>query len=325
MNIDPLVLNTAYEYVTKRGFPYYVFSLEEKIETFNKIKKYDMTKLIYHDIVKKTMHGLGLAWSYFPHSWSVKTRNMKTPTEVWEDKDVLKKAIEKRLKRGGFVMLLPDGSMTDSQIRKALRSYSGVQSVSNFRPTSAAAIYKEYAKDGIVWDMSCGFGGRLFGALLSESVHKYIGTDPSTPTYNGLLQIKEDFSYLGIDVELHKKGSEEFVPNIEVDLCFTSPPYFNTEKYSDEVTQSYLAYDTVHSWNENFLRKTINNCKTCLKEDGHLILNVANVITHKTLENDTIKIAEEEGFVLLKTLKMQLSNITKGGFKYEPIFVFKRK
>jgi hypothetical protein len=325
MNIDPLVLNTAYDYVIKRGFPYYVFSLEEKIEVFNKIKRYDMNKVICDDIVRQTMHGLGLAWSYFSHSWSVKTRNMKTPVDIWEDKNILKKAIEKRLKRGGFVMLLPDGSMTDSQIRKALRSYSGVQSVSNFRPTAAAAIYKQYAKDGIVWDMSCGFGGRLLGAFLSDSVKKYIGTDPSTPTYNGLLQIVEDFKYLGIETELHKKGSEEFVPNVEVDLCFTSPPYFNTEKYSDEITQSYLSYDTVSSWNENFLRKTIINCKKCLKDDGHLLLNVADVVTHKTLENDTIRIAEEEGFVLTKTLKMQLSNITKGGFKYEPIFVFKKK
>jgi hypothetical protein len=325
MTIDPLVLNTAYDYVLKRGFPYYVFSLENKIKIFNKMKTYDINKIISEDIVRQTMHGLGLAWSYFPHSWSVKTRNMKTPVDIWEDKITLKKAIENRLKRGGFVMLLDDGSMTDSQIRKALRSYSGVQSVSNFRPTAAAAIYKEYAKDGIVWDMSCGFGGRLLGVFLSNSVKKYIGTDPSTKTFNGLLQIKEDFNYLGTEVELHKTGSENFIPDIKVDLCFTSPPYFNTEKYSDETTQSYLSYDTIHSWNENFLRKTITNCKKCLKDDGHLILNVANVITHKSLENDTVKIAEEEGFFLIKTLKMQLSSITKGGFKYEPIFVFKKK
>jgi hypothetical protein len=311
--------------VIKRDFPYYEFSLQEKIEILNKMKKYDITNVICDDVVRQTMHGLGLAWSYFPHSWSVKIRNMKTPVDVWEDKNTLKKAIEKRLKRGGFVMLLPDGSMTDSQIRKALRSYSGVQSVSNFRPTAAAAIYKKYARDGIVWDMSCGFGGRLLGAFLSESVKKYIGTDPSTPTYNGLIQMVEDFKYLGIETDLHKTGSENFVPDTEVDLCFTSPPYFNTEKYSDEDTQSYKAYDNIFSWNENFLRKTIKNCKTCLRDDGYMIINIANVVTHKTLEEDTVKIAESEGFVLTETLKMQLSSITKGGFKYEPIFVFRKK
>lgn len=324
MTIDPLILDKAYNYVINREFPYYEYTLEEKIKEFNKIKNYDLTKVISDDVVRQTMHGLGLAWCYFPHSWNVKIRNMRTPMEVWNDKVILKKAIEKRLQRGGLVMLLPDGSMTDSQIRKALRSYSGTQSVSNFRPSAAAAIYKAYAGDGVVWDMSCGFGGRLLGAFLSENVKTYIGTDPSTPTYNGLCEITKDFNYLNINVELHKKGSEEFIPNTEVDLCFTSPPYFNTEKYTDESTQSYISYDNVNSWNENFLRKTIINCKKALKDKGHLILNVANVITHKTLEEDTVKIAQEEGFKLEKTLKMQLSSITKGGFKHEPIFVFKK-
>jgi hypothetical protein len=324
MIIDPNVLDKAYNYVLQRGFPYYSFTLEEKINDFNKIKRYDLDKIISDDVVRQTMHGLGLAWSYFPHSWSVKIRSMKTPSEIWEDKSLLKKAIEKRLQRGGFVMLLPNGSMTDSQIRKALRSHSGAQSVSNFRPSAAAAIYKSYAGDGVVWDMSCGFGGRLLGAFLSEKVKTYIGTDPSTPTYNGLTEMKNDFSYLGVNVDLHKVGSEEFIPDTKVDLCFTSPPYFNTEKYSDEPTQSYISYNTVNSWNENFLRKTIHNCRICLKDNGFLLLNVANVISHKSLEEDTVKIAQEEGFKLEKTLKMQLSSITKGGFKYEPIFVFKK-
>jgi SAM-dependent methyltransferase len=250
---------------------------------------------------------------------------MKTPMEVFEDKDMLKKAIDRRLKRGGFPMLKPDGSMTDSQIRKALRSYSGVQSVSNFRPSAAAAIYKTYAGDGVVWDMSCGFGGRYIGALVSGAVKFYYGTDPSTETFNGLQQMQEDFQYTGMNSLIQKRGSEDkFIFSQDVDLCFTSPPYFNTEKYSDEVTQSYLAYNNVEEWNESFLRKTIQNCYSCLKPNGHMILNVANVISHKMLEDDTVKIAKQEGFTLIETLKLQLSSITKGGFKYEPTFVFKK-
>jgi hypothetical protein len=204
-----------------------------------------------------------------------------------------------------------------------LRTYSGVQRVSNFRPSAAAGIYRKYAKNGVVWDMSCGFGGRLIGALASKSVKKYIGTDPSTPTMDGLLRIKNDFCQ-DFEVELHKIGSENFVPSEPVDLCFTSPPYFNTERYTDEPTQSYVAYQTNESWNENFLRKTIQNCSHALKDDGYLLINIANVLTHKTLEQDTVRIAQEEHFKLIDTLKMQLSSITKGGFKYEPIFVFKK-
>jgi len=322
---DSNVLDTAYAYVLSRGFPYYEFSLDEKKRELEKIKKYDISKIIQGGVIRQTMHGLGLAWSYFPHAWSVKTRNMKTPMEVFENKDLLKKAVERRLKRGGFPMLKPDGSMTDSQIRKAIRSYSGVQAVSNFRPSAAAAIYQTYAGGGVVWDMSCGFGGRYLGALVSGAVRFYYGSDPSTETFNGLQQMQKDFQYAGMYSLIQKRGSEDqFIFSQDVDLCFTSPPYFNTEKYSDEATQSYLAYDNVDSWNENFLRKTIQNCYSCLKWNGHMILNVANVISHKTLEDDTVRIAQEEGFTLIETLKLQLSSITKGGFKYEPTFVFKK-
>ena len=318
IDIDPDTLETAYQYVISRGFPYYTKDLSE----FDKMCRFDLDSIIVNDLVRQTMHALGLAWSYFPHAWDVKTRTMKTPMDIWNDDVLLKKAVERRLKRGGLSMLREDGSMTDSQIRKALRSYSGVQSVSNFRPSSAAAIYRKYG-GGVVWDMSCGFGGRLLGAYASGTVTKYIGTDPSSKTMAGLLSMSNDFSHMGMETDLHMIGSEDFVPNELVDMCFTSPPYFNTEQYADESTQSFLRYPNVDSWNNNFLRKTIQNCRQCMRSGGTLAINVANVISHKNLENDCVLIAVEEGFDHLETLRYQLSSIVRGGFKYEPIFVFK--
>ena len=35
-----------------------------------------------------------------------------------------------------------------------------------------------------------------------------------------------------------------------VDLIFTSPPYFNTEKYSEDDTQSWVRYKKIDDWNE---------------------------------------------------------------------------
>ena len=46
--------------------------------------------------------------------------------------------------------------------------------------------------------MSCGWGGRLLGALSSSNVKKYIGTEPSTETFKGLKQIQKDFNYIKI-------------------------------------------------------------------------------------------------------------------------------
>ena len=199
------------------------------------------------------------------------------------------------------------------------------QTVSNFRPTAAKYIYETYGGDGVVWDMCAGWGGRLLGALSSNRVKKYIGTEPSTKTFEGLNKIKEEFSYLGKEVELHCLGSEVFKPTEQVDLCFTSPPYFDTEKYADEPTQSYIKFPTGDKWMNEFIRKTMENCYYGLKKNCYMLINIANTPKHKFIEDGTIRVAEEIGFIHENTLQLTLSSIMGSGYKYEPIFVFKKE
>lgn len=327
MDIDAIRIERAEKaliYARTRGVPKYEYSSYEKGVEFAKICKAKFASSIVDGEVLQLLHGIGLAWSYFPHHWGVYVMKMKTPLDIFYDDALLKKALISRMKWGGDTNIREDGYLTDSQLRKAIRTASGVQSVSNFRPVAAAAIYHKYAGNGVIWDMSCGFGGRLFRAIASGRVTKYIGTEPATETFAGLMQIKEDYASYPIDIELHKCGSEDFIPDCMVDLCFTSPPYFNTEKYSDEDSQSYMKYLTPKEWNEGFLKKTMENCKSCLNENGYMIINIANVKSHKTLEQDTVDIALGLGFVHEETLKLRLSSLTKGGFKYEPVFVFKK-
>ena len=65
------------------------------------------------------------------------------------------------------------------------------------------------------------------------------------------------------------------------DTIFTSPPYFDVEKYSDEDTQSYIRYKDIDSWNKNFLHKTIEKIIPTLKKDGILAINIADVYDAK--------------------------------------------
>lgn len=303
-------------YKNIRGFPYYPTDKENRDKEFNNLLKYNMSDIITNDTIKQTMHGLALAWSYFPHSWEVICNGMKTPKDVFDNDELFRKVIEKRIKIGD--------NMSDSGIRKMMKIFTGVQCVSNFRPTAAGAIYDMFAKNGVVWDMSGGFGGRLLGAIKSE-VRKYITTDPSTKTYKGLVELNADY---GNEIgEIHKLGSEQFTPDKNsLDLCFTSPPYFNTEQYSDEKTQSYNKYDEQEKWRVGFLRKTMENCYFGLKNNKHMLINIANVRSYKNLEEDTIKSGIEAGFTHTGTLKMVLSSMTtsKTNIKYEPIFVFKK-
>ena len=85
--------------------------LEKKTK---KLKKYDRSSLITEDgVIRQTMHGLGLAWSYFPHAFHVKCGNMTTPYEAFIDDQIFLNVIYKRLKMGTYI--------SDSGIRKMLK------------------------------------------------------------------------------------------------------------------------------------------------------------------------------------------------------------
>jgi DNA modification methylase len=172
--------------------------------------------------------------------------------------------------------------------------------------------------------MSCGWGGRLIGFLTSDC-KKYIGTEPSTKTFDGLERLNADINSIGKEVELYKLGSEVFKPeNESIDLCFTSPPYFDTEKYADEETQSYKKYPTERGWIDGFLKDTISNCYCSLKVGGKLMLNIANTKKYKTIENETMRISSEIGFKHVDTIYLILSSVSGNGEKLEPIFIFEK-
>jgi len=177
-------------------------------------------------------------------------------------------------------------------------------------------------KAGVTWDMSCGYGGRLLGSIAADV--NYIGTDPCTKTFEGLEQIKEDWGSKNKTIELHKECSEDFwPPYCEVDLCFTSPPYYDWEKYSDEDTQSYIKYPTREEWLNGFLLETIDKCHYGLKPGGILALNVANTKRIKNFEEETLKLARMIHFKHIDTWYLHLSS-QNGIAKREPIFIFKK-
>lgn len=307
-------------YYRRSGFPYHKTDKEYRDVEFKKLKNYDYSNLIEDGIVKQTMHGLGLAWSYFPHAYDVNCNDKMTPLEVFNDDEMFMKVIEKRLKMGTF--------MSNAGIMKMLKMYSNTQAVSNFRPTAAAAIYDKYAPNGVVWDMSGGWGGRMLGAIIS-SVKTYTCAEPSVLTAIGLRKLGKDYSG-NMKINVDDYGSEQLRPSHKsLDLCFTSPPYFDLEKYSNDEGQSYIKYPNIDQWVDGFLTKTFENCYYGLKNNGYMVINIADSKKSKhSLEDETVKAAIKVGFTHVDTLKLALSNPNMknrtSAFKYEPIFVFKK-
>ena len=160
---------------------------------------------------------------------------------------------------------------------------------SQFTPSIAKGFY-DYFRSGNVLDFSAGWGDRLAGFYCGETTKSYVGIDPNTlnhPNYKRQVEFyKENQTFFEEPKEV------EFIcePAEDVDYSkyenyfdtiFTSPPYFNVEKYSDEDTQSYIRYKDIDSWNKNFLHKTIEKIIPTLKKDGILAINIADVYDAK--------------------------------------------
>jgi hypothetical protein len=309
--VDALA-NSVFNYYKMTGYPYVSEDMTDRRKWFDMFMRFDYAGVIDREnkIVRQTMHGQSLCWSYMRHHIGVKCGNTRTTKSAFDDDDFLMKIIRKRIQVGD--------NMSDAMMRKALRNYLGVQCVSNFRPTAAAAIYSEFASPGSwVWDMSGGYGGRLLGAIRAGV--NYLCTEPCTETIQGLRQMGKDFATGRIITSFRHKGSEEKLDWwIPLDLCFTSPPYLDTEKYSNEPTQSYIKFPTEDSWYEDFLGSTIEQCYSLLKPTGTLVLNVSDTMFERVRS-----VAIKHGFWHQYTWRLLLSG--RASKKYEPIIIFKKR
>lgn len=326
-NVDEEV-DKIFNFYRNVGFPNYSkedYNLERE---FQKLKEFDENSL-YDDttkIIKQNMTGLGVLWSYFPHWINVKCGSDKySLAEKWNNDEDAKKLIKKT-----YIWKCKHNEphWTNNRIRQNAKVFLVGQSVSNFRPTVAKFIYNKYGNNGNVFDMSSGYGGRLFG-FMTSNCKEYVGCEPATETFNGLSELKNDLLKYTSDkvVTISKSGSEIKLNGFDeyFDLCFTSPPYFDTEKYSDEETQSYIKYPTLDLWLNGFLTDTMRNCYDYLKKDGYMIINIANTPKYNIIEDETVKIAKSIGFNYVDKLLMELSSISRNkGRKYEPCFVFKK-
>lgn len=218
-------------------------------------------------------------------------------------------------------------------IRRALELVTG-ENIQNFKAQNARAIV-EYCCPvlwGRVYDYSCGYGGRLLGVTSSNLQLEYVGVDPNTDTVNNLRLLNEFIELAGgTPGEIHQSVSEDFVPE-NIDCAFSSPPYFNLEKYSDEPTQCMNQFDSLDNWFEGYVAPTMRNIHQGLNDDGIFATNIADYKTPKEefkVVNRWIDTAQKLGFKHTETVKMMLNTRPgvgngkqEGVEKFEGIYVF---
>ena len=149
-------VEVIFDYYRRHGFPHYKIREDEKHEHMRKLKRFDVDTIFIDNQIVQTMHCLRLAWSYFPFFWEIRCGHAKkSPMEVFHDDDMFKSTIRKcwNWEQKHYKGEDPEGERNkfhENRLRQSLKLYSGVQSVTNFRPTAAKLIYEKYGGDGVV-------------------------------------------------------------------------------------------------------------------------------------------------------------------------------
>jgi DNA modification methylase len=316
----------ALEYWRSRGFPYPRLTTADEAQEFRQLQRVSIEQIIQRSEIRASTIGLRLANSYHPQIWDIPAgRHKRSPIDHFDDDETLRKIL---IRAAGF---WPNRRCWNAQcLRGVVRIYGGGR-VANFRPTAARAIISRYSSAGdTVLDFSAGFGGRLLGCLTLE--RHYVGIDPAAAQIRGLRMMARrlrDQSEAAIS--LVHGCAEDVLRRFDresVDLVFSSPPYFNMEKYSREDNQSYRRYKTYTIWKERFLSAVITDSHRILRRGGHLVLNVANTARHPVAGD--IAATTQRMFKHRHTLHLLMNarpfQRSTGicNYRSEPIYVFKK-
>lgn len=218
------------------------------------------------------------ASNYFQQAnrWSVDGTVSPGPYRTWNNKDFMTS-----LMGGMYTLKFEEIDKASLRVCLSLRKYI----CSQFKPNVAKSLY-DFVEAENVLDISAGWGDRLCGFFASEKGKHYVGIDPrkeNHPIYeeqakfytkhNGFFETKKKADFICSPAE----DADLSMYENHFDIVFSSPPYFNVERYSYDDTQSWVRYKNIDAWNKLFLHKTIQNVWPTLKKGGYLAINIADV------------------------------------------------
>ena len=217
--------------------------------------------------------------------WSVDGSVSPGPQRTWENEKFMTS-----LMGSAYSLKMPKINRNVLRTMIGLRKYICAQ----FKPNVSKVLYDKLRSKNVL-DFSAGWGDRLSGFYASETAEYYVGIDPrkeNHPIYNEQSEFYDTHKSM-----FEPKKKVEFIcsPAEEVDFTkykdtfdtvFTSPPYFNVERYSYDDTQSWVKYKEINEWNEQFLQRTLKNLWCSVKSGGYLLVNISDVYTNSKWSTD---------------------------------------
>lgn len=260
-------------------------SYDEMVRSFNELVRYKCNDYQYGKIYSRYEYNYdisnqyisetnvgNLASDYFHQENRFKAGSINSPSPVrtWGNAKFLNGALK------ALFTLKPD-QINSSTLRTclSLRKYIASQ----FKPSIAKSVYEKFNSQYVL-DFSAGWGDRLCGFYATDNTKYYIGIDPNTSLVGGYVSQIKTYSTLtsGKNATMICLPAEDAKLEKEsVDTVFTSPPYFNVERYSNEETQSFKRYKGIENWLNGFMFKAIDNAWNALQRGGHMVINISDV------------------------------------------------
>ena len=217
----------------------------------------------YNDVSNYFMQDLRLACGSYGFNAPKKVWEEGTAKEIWRCMGPIWRGINGVQKK---IIKETDGTETERLIGGELSAKSyisafrlGTYIATQFKPVVAKAIY-DITNAKTVLDTSCGWGDRLAGFFASDA-EEYYGCDPNPNTYQRYQEQISSYNKLlskPKKVTIWRCGAEDLpyhkLPDI--DVAFTSPPYFSTEEYNKggdhEEDQSWHKFNEYDKWRDDF-------------------------------------------------------------------------
>lgn len=262
-------------------FPYYNLSTKFDKKEINKMI-YNFLPKIYHYKPSKFknmfLHKYENSYFFIHDDWNI-TKDINNITNYFSEKIRIKCKFGNKpppleyWNKNKEKILEKINDITIYNIREYI--FLNTKLCSNFRITVGLTILN-YFKPKTWLDISAGWGDRLLTAIFYK-IDLYVATDPNLelqPCYKEIIDTfvvpekRKNFIIIPTGFEIAK------LPDIKFDIVFTSPPFFDLEKYSEFENDSLTKYNNEKKWCNEFLLKSIVKSYNHLKKNGHIILYI---------------------------------------------------
>jgi len=253
------------------GFPYPKYSEKQISRTLDQIQRVQPSQVRKEDRTWQYLNtGVNLCTSFHPHIWGVRINSRKITTlGAFQDSQILEKVLTRLVESGK--------GLEPKHLLQALKYEK--KTVGNFPPAVAKTFCDLFFQEpGHVLDFSAGFGGRMVGCWASEKVLSYTGLDPSEKTLMGNQTLRQTLQKkVDKPIFLHLIGAENWSPpqGLEYDLCFTSPPYFNYERYAEDKSQVCVFCQSIEDY-ERWIAKVFEMLQRVMKPGAIIGIQVGN-------------------------------------------------